>query len=71
MKSDLKEPSAELILCAAIDDLARKTGISADEIRNDMIESGAYDALFDYNTGLWKEGPDYFADFYMSLKEKS
>lgn len=69
MTSDLKAPSAELILCAAIDDYSEKTGISADEIRNEIIETGAYDALFDFDTGLWKEGPDYFIDFFLKLKE--
>ncbi len=71
MTFDLKEPTAELILCAAIDDYTKKSGVTTDEIRNEIIESGAYDALFDYNTGLWKEGPDYFIDFFLKMKEKT
>ena len=70
MTSDLKTPSAELILCAAMDDYSRKTGLSVDEIRNEIIETGAYDALFNFDTRLWQEGPDYFIDFFLKLKEK-
>lgn len=69
MKSDLKAPTAELTLCAAIDDYSSKTGISAEEIRNEIIETGAYDVLFDYSTGLWQEGPDYLIDFFLQMKK--
>ena len=32
-------------------------------------ESGAYDALYDPETGLWTQGPDYFTDFFLRMKE--
>ena len=43
---------------------AKRTGKTVAEIRNDFIESGAYDALYDEETGLWTQGPDYFIDYY-------
>lgn len=70
MDYDIKGSTAELILTDAIDDYSKATGKSIEEVRNDIIESGAYDALFNFETGLWKEGPDYFIEFYLSLKKK-
>lgn len=69
MNYDIKGSTAELILTDAIEDYAKATGKSIEEVRNDIIESGAYDALFNFDTGLWKEGPDYFIEFYLSLKK--
>lgn len=70
MNEDLKIGTIELILTAAIDDYAKKTGKPVSEIRNEVIESGAYDALYDKETGLWTQGPDYFIDFFLKLKQK-
>lgn len=35
-------------------------------VRNVAI--GAYDALYDFDTGLWTQGPDYFIDFFLKMK---
>ena len=29
--------------------------------------SNAYKALFDYETGIWSEGPDYLMDFFETV----
>ena len=71
MDYDIKGSTAELILTDAIDDYAKATGKSIEDVRSDIIESGAYDALFNFDTGLWKEGPDYFIEFYLALKGKN
>jgi len=68
MSSDLKTITKELILTAAIEDYAKRIGKSISEVRNDIIESGAYDALYDEDTGLWTQGPDYFIDYFEKLK---
>lgn len=67
MTSDLKTITKELVLTSAIDDYAKRTGKSVSEVRNDFIESGAYDALYDEKTGLWTQGPDYFIDYFERL----
>ena len=59
---------AELILTAAIMDMAEDEGISRQEARSRIINSPAYDALYNFDTGLWTEGPDYFRSFYQSVK---
>lgn len=63
MNSDIKTQCADMILADVIQDASMKTGESADKIRNAIIASAAYDALYDFETNLWQEGPDYFAAF--------
>ena len=69
MNNDTKITTAELILTNAIEDYAARTNKSIADVRDDIIESGAYDALYDFDTGLWTQGSDYFIDFF--LKKKS
>lgn len=56
---------ADLILTDAIMDMADdEEEISLQEARNKIINSNAYAALYDFETGLWETGPDYFRYFY-------
>lgn len=32
-----------------------------------FTNSNAYKALFDYETGIWSEGPDYLMDFFETV----
>ena len=50
--------------------MQKKTGKSVSEIRNEIIESGAYDDLYDEETGLWAQGPDYFIDYFLKLQNR-
>lgn len=50
---------ADLILTDAIMDMADEEEISLQEARNKIINSNAYAALYDFETG-----PDYFRYFY-------
>lgn len=59
---------ASLILTAAIMDMAEDEGISRQEARSRIINSPAYDAIYNFDTGFWAEGPDYFRSFYESVK---
>ena len=68
MDNEQKVFCAELILTAAIMDMAEDEGISRQEARSRIINSPAYDALYNFDTGLWTEGPDYFRSFYQSVK---
>lgn len=61
MSPDVMTQCADLIFTDAVQDLARKTGKPIGEIRAAALRSAAYEALYDFETGLWKEGPDYFA----------
>ena len=64
MTSDVRSHCADMVLASAVQDLAESTGESVEAIRNGIIESPAYAALYDFETGLWGAGPDYFAAFY-------
>lgn len=59
-----KKFCADLILTDAIMDMAEEDGITWQEARSKIINSNAYTALYDLETGLWGNGPDYFRDFY-------
>lgn len=53
---------ADMTLANAIEDMARYDKISLEEARNIIIESKAYDCLYNFETGMWMEGPDYLRD---------
>ena len=65
MNSDKKKFCADLILADAIQDLATNEKISISEARTRIICSKAFKALYDYETNLWQEGPDYLLNFYL------
>ena len=69
MTDDIRISTVEMILTSAIDDYAKKTNKSIAEVRNEIIESGAYDDLYDFDTGLWTQGRDYFIDYFLKLKQ--
>ena len=58
---------ADLILTDAIMVMADEEGIILQEARNKIINSNAYAALYDFETGLWESGPDYFRDFFRRM----
>ena len=62
--TEQKRFCADLILTDAIMDMAEEDGITWQEARSKIINSNAYIALYDLETGLWGNGPDYFRDFY-------
>lgn len=62
--TEQKRFCANLILTDAIMDMAKEDGITWQEARSKIINSNAYAALYDLETGLWGNGPDYFRDFY-------
>lgn len=54
--------SADLIFADAVQDLTASTGLPLEVVRKAAICSKAYEALYDFDTGMWKEGPDAFAE---------
>lgn len=60
----IKRFCANLIFTIAIQYLADRDGITVDMARKKMIHSKIYDALFDYETGLWGQGPVYLLSTY-------
>lgn len=70
MNYDKMNACADMILTVAIEDLAEERQISFASARNIIIESGAYDVLYDFDSGLWMEGSDYFLDFVRKMESR-
>ena len=71
MSLDKMSACADMILTAAIEDMSEDEHISTTEARNRIIACGAYDCLYNYEFGLWMEGPDYFRCFVQKLEQAS
>jgi hypothetical protein len=69
MSFETMSACADLILADAIEDLARESGREKSEIRKEIMTSKAYDCLYNFDLGLWQQGPAYFIDFYKKLKD--
>ena len=59
---------ADMTLTNAIEDMAKEEHITIDEARSRLLESKTYECLYDFDTGMWMEGPDYLRDTYKRLE---
>lgn len=48
---------------------AEKNGITFNDAFYKFTHSRAYDALFDFETGIWREGPDYLESIFLEVLE--
>lgn len=67
MDDSTKLACADMVFTDAVSALAGLCGVSVEDARSQLIESGAYDALYDLETELWKGGPDYFIAYHRDL----
>ena len=51
------------------EDMADEEGITRAEARDAILNSDAYEDLYNFDTRLWMEGPDYFRAYYQKTKE--
>lgn len=63
-----KELCAVVVMRSMLEDYVGETGMPFDEAFFQFASSGAYKMLFDYSTGLWREGPDYLRDIFEETK---
>ena len=68
MPDETKRVCADMILADAIEDMAETEGISKAEARDAILNSSAYEDLYNLDTRLWAEGPDYFREYYKKTK---
>ena len=59
-----KESCAVSIMRDTLGALSLRDGISYEEALLRFTSSKVYAALFDYDTGIWRESPDYILDLY-------
>ena len=69
MSYDIMSSCADMILADAIEDLSEEEKIPLETARDRLLESEAYQCLYNFDTRLWMEGPDYFRDFYRKVEE--
>ncbi len=67
LDNEQKELCAIAVMRSMLEDYSIEQNISFDEAFFKFIPSRAYTMLFDYSTGLWREGPDYLRDTFESL----
>lgn len=51
--------------------LAQNSHISYEEAMLLFVSSCIYDVLFDFDIGIWKEGPEYLLDLYEKFAAKA
>lgn len=59
-----KEYCAVTVMRRMIEKYAKQNGISFEDMMYAFSESSVYEALFDFETDIWKEGPDYLIALY-------
>lgn len=60
----VKEWCATVVMRDMLFKLAEQEKVSYEKAMLEFTASPIYDALFDFNTGIWKEGPVYLLDLY-------
>ncbi len=64
-----KESCAVNTMRDAVRKLSLRDGIPYEEALLRFTSSRVYDALFDYGTGIWREGTDYIVNLYDLVKD--
>lgn len=57
-----KNAAAIMVMQRVLEIYSEKEAISLDEALMRFSNTPIYNALFDFETGLWMEGPDYILD---------
>lgn len=65
-----KETCAVISMRDAVALLAQEKQISYEDALLLFVDSRIYDALFDFDTGIWKESSEYLLDLYNKFGDK-
>lgn len=65
-----KETCAVISMRDAVALLAQEKHIPYEDALLLFAGSRIYDALFDFDTGIWKESPEYLLDLYSKFADK-
>lgn len=66
VNEDSKELAMEILCAMTIEDIAEETEGDIEEVYRTFRRSRTFEMLFDEETGLWLNGPDYVAYEYES-----
>ena len=64
MRASSKKFAADRVLTMAAQMLAAEQGISGIDALKKLIKSTVYDAIYDLETGMWREGPSNILEAY-------
>ncbi len=71
METSVKSPTTEQKESVAINVMrcmlvgyAKEKRVPLERVALDFMRSRTYEELFDFDLGVWKEGPDYLRDLY-------
>ena len=64
LSDEHREFCAVSVMRAMLEDYCPETGIPFNQAFFEFVTSPAYKELFDYSTGLWREGPDYLRNIF-------
>lgn len=70
LENDQKELCAITVMRMMLEDYSIKKGILFEEALCQFAASPTYMMLFDFSTGLWREGPDYLCDTFVQDMKK-
>lgn len=70
MRAPSKKFTADRALTMAAQMLAAEQGISGIDALKKLIKSPVYDAIYDLETGMWREGPSSILEAYKQRPEK-
>lgn len=62
--TDRKDATAITVMRCMLLTYAEERGISFERAMQEFAQSRTYDALFDFDADIWKEGPDYLRGLY-------
>ena len=60
-----KESAAITLMRTMLLKYAKEQGLSFEQTLKEFPHSKTFSALFDYETGIWREGPDYLRGLYL------
>ncbi len=65
-----KNAAAIMLMQRVLEIYSERHSISIDEALTWFSSTPVYTALFDFETGLWKEGPDYILDLLQRVQNQ-
>ena len=70
LTNEQKETCAVIAMRDAVALMAQEKQISYEDALLFFAGSRIYEALFDFDTGIWKESPEYLLDLYKKFENK-
>ena len=64
-----REACAVIVMRTMLLDYSNETGIPFKKLFFEFSVSPAYKILFNYSTGLWREGPDYLRNIFEDVQK--